>query len=337
MGQYVGIDLHRRSSTIYRMAEDGEVLGTERFLEPALRACSGHGCRRARTRSGARVHLRLVLGRRSAPGAGRPRAPGPCARQQLGEPPRQERRARRPGPRRHAGSRAPRRGLDRPARDPRAARARALPLLAGATPHQCQGPDPRGHGQERDPPRRGRAVGPERSRPARQPRAPRGLYRAPRFARATCSTSTSEPSPSWTRTSTPSSRTIPAIGPSSSSPGWARSSPPSSWPRSATSPASTRPRSSAPGPASPPNTASPTRWSTAGRSPSRVHHSCAGRPSRPSATTGPKATRSSAPTFGASPSTPASTKPGSPSPASCSTLVFYALRDGEVRCLEAAA
>ena len=32
MGQYVGIDLHRRSSTIYRMAEDGEVLGVERIL-----------------------------------------------------------------------------------------------------------------------------------------------------------------------------------------------------------------------------------------------------------------------------------------------------------------
>jgi transposase len=29
MGQYVGIDLHRRSTTLYRMAEDGEVLGTE--------------------------------------------------------------------------------------------------------------------------------------------------------------------------------------------------------------------------------------------------------------------------------------------------------------------
>src|SRR3974390_1007946 len=29
--QYVGIDLHRRSSTIYRMAEDGEVLGCARI------------------------------------------------------------------------------------------------------------------------------------------------------------------------------------------------------------------------------------------------------------------------------------------------------------------
>ena len=32
MGQYVGIDLHRRSATIVRMAEDGEVLGTERIV-----------------------------------------------------------------------------------------------------------------------------------------------------------------------------------------------------------------------------------------------------------------------------------------------------------------
>jgi hypothetical protein len=29
--QYVGIDLHRRSSTIYRMTEDGEVLGCVRI------------------------------------------------------------------------------------------------------------------------------------------------------------------------------------------------------------------------------------------------------------------------------------------------------------------
>ena len=32
MGQYVGIDLHRRSTTIYRMTKDGETLGTERIL-----------------------------------------------------------------------------------------------------------------------------------------------------------------------------------------------------------------------------------------------------------------------------------------------------------------
>jgi len=32
MGQYVGIDLHRRGTTLYRMAEDGEVLGIERIV-----------------------------------------------------------------------------------------------------------------------------------------------------------------------------------------------------------------------------------------------------------------------------------------------------------------
>ncbi len=40
MGQYVGFDLHRRSTTIVRMAEDGEVLGTERFQCPAPTAQS---------------------------------------------------------------------------------------------------------------------------------------------------------------------------------------------------------------------------------------------------------------------------------------------------------
>jgi transposase len=32
MGQYVGIDLHRRSTTIYRMDKDGEVLGCDRIV-----------------------------------------------------------------------------------------------------------------------------------------------------------------------------------------------------------------------------------------------------------------------------------------------------------------
>src|SRR3974390_997228 len=32
MGQYVGIDLHRRSTTIHRMTEDGETLGVEKIL-----------------------------------------------------------------------------------------------------------------------------------------------------------------------------------------------------------------------------------------------------------------------------------------------------------------
>ena len=37
MGQYVGVDLHRRSTTIVRMAEDGEVLGTERIVSQPFR------------------------------------------------------------------------------------------------------------------------------------------------------------------------------------------------------------------------------------------------------------------------------------------------------------
>ena len=32
MGQYVGIDLHRGSTTIVRLTEDGEVLGTGRIV-----------------------------------------------------------------------------------------------------------------------------------------------------------------------------------------------------------------------------------------------------------------------------------------------------------------
>jgi hypothetical protein len=38
--QYVGIDLHRRTSTIYRMSADGEMLGCTRLpsqpFEPAI-------------------------------------------------------------------------------------------------------------------------------------------------------------------------------------------------------------------------------------------------------------------------------------------------------------
>ena len=87
MGQYVGIDLHRRSTTIVRMAEDGEVLGT-RFVSQPFELAQAMAA--AGPRGGARIHLWLVLGGRSSSGARRPRAPGPCARQQLGEPTRPE-------------------------------------------------------------------------------------------------------------------------------------------------------------------------------------------------------------------------------------------------------
>ena len=41
--QYVGIDLHRRTSTIYRMNAEGEMLGCVRIPEPALGAGGGDG------------------------------------------------------------------------------------------------------------------------------------------------------------------------------------------------------------------------------------------------------------------------------------------------------
>ena len=46
MGQYVGIDLRRRSTTIVLMAEDGKVLGTECFVSEPFELAPGHGGRR---------------------------------------------------------------------------------------------------------------------------------------------------------------------------------------------------------------------------------------------------------------------------------------------------
>ncbi len=57
MGQYVGIDLHRRSTTIVRMAEDGEVLGTERFVSQPFEL--------AQAMAAAGPEPEVVLGRRT--------------------------------------------------------------------------------------------------------------------------------------------------------------------------------------------------------------------------------------------------------------------------------
>src|SRR6266540_2164023 len=65
------------------------------------------------------------------------------------------------------------------------------------------------------------------------------------------------------------------------SPGWARCWPPSSWPRSATCTASPPPHRCAPGPGSPPATASPTPPCAAAPSPNRGPGWCAGPRSRP--------------------------------------------------------
>ena len=179
MGQYVGIDLHRRSTTIVRMAEDGEVLGTERFVsqpfelaqamaaagpEPEVVLESSYGWYWAADllqELGAHVHLahalddnwgnrRVKNDERDAQDLAAMSALGRLAEGWIAPPEVRELRE-----------------------------ARALSLLADPPPHQCQGPDPRGHGQERDPARRRRAAGtvcrsfliPPSGRPARE-RAP---------------------------------------------------------------------------------------------------------------------------------------------------------------------
>ena len=113
--QYVGIDLHRRSTTLYRMAEDGEMLSTERIVSQPFELAQAMKAAGPEPEVVLESHLRLVLGGRCARRPWRPRAPRPRPGQQLGGPTRQERRTRRQGPGRHAPHRAPRRGLDRPA------------------------------------------------------------------------------------------------------------------------------------------------------------------------------------------------------------------------------
>ena len=297
MGQYVGIDLRRRSTTIVRMAEDGEVLGTERFVsqpfelaqamaaagpEPEVVLESTYGWYWAADLLqdlGAHVHLAHALGNNWGPT-------------------RRERRARRPGPRRHVGPRASGRGLDRAVRGPRAARAGAYrySLIRHRTSANAQI-----HGvmaKNGILPVVGELWGPTGQAQLDRSRTPRGLCDPPRLAAQPARrlrafdrrARRAHPRPAQGGLRL-SGRHDPARGGQGH-------------------------RGDAAGPGSPPSTASPTRSSTAGRSPSRVRHSCAGRPSRRSATTGPKATRSCAPTTSASPSTPARTRLVSRWPAS---------------------
>ncbi len=114
-------------------------------------------------------------------------------------------------------------------------------------------------------------------------------------------------------------------------PASARSWPRCSSPRSVTSTASPTLGGCARGPGSPPGCASPTPTPVAGTSPNRARGCCGGRRSKPSP--GPPAT-------GGSPRS----KPESPPAAVTNigrvaagrhllTLVYYGLRDGEIRCL----
>jgi hypothetical protein len=313
MGQHVGINLHRRSTTIVRMAEDGEVLGTERFVsqpfelaqamaaagpEPEVVLESTYGWYWAvdlLQDLGAHVHLAHALGNNWGNGASRttcatPRTWPPCW--PSGVWPR-------------AGSRQLR-GLRELVRY-------RYSLIRHRTSAKSQI-----HGEMAKngiPPVVRELWGPTGQVQLDRPELPeayavrldslRNLLEVYEAAIAELDTHIHAQLKADPRYQ--ALLTLPGVGKVIAAI-W--------WPRSAASAASTRPRSSAAGPASPPSTASPTRWSTAGRSPSRAHPSCAGRPSRLSATAGPRATRSSAPTTHASPSTPASTRLGSPSPAS---------------------
>jgi hypothetical protein len=61
--QYVGIDLHRRSTTIYRVAEDGEVLGIEKIVSQPFESTYGRYWATDILKDlGAHVHLAHALG-----------------------------------------------------------------------------------------------------------------------------------------------------------------------------------------------------------------------------------------------------------------------------------
>ena len=145
---YVGIDLHRRRSVIVRRDDTASRVrpsaSTTATRRHPFRARRG----RTRTRGRRRGDQRLVLARRPPPGERRERPPRTPPRQQLGQSPGEERRARRHRPRRPVAPRPPRRGLRRAARAARAARARPVPPQARRLPHLRQRADPRSAREE---------------------------------------------------------------------------------------------------------------------------------------------------------------------------------------------
>ncbi len=128
----------------------------------------------------------------------------------------------------------------------------------------------------------------------------------------------------------PTSPATSATRPSWPYPASARCWPPSSWPRSVTSRGSRAPGTCAAGPGSPPPTTSPTRRSVEVTSPSRVLASCAGPPSRRWPT-------SAAPPRGRHHHRVAERRGNKIGRVAAArkllTLVYYGLRDGEIRCL----
>jgi hypothetical protein len=65
--QHVGIDLHRRSTTIYRMAEDREVLGTERIVSQPSELAQTMATAGSAESSGEETHTLNLAGSPRAP------------------------------------------------------------------------------------------------------------------------------------------------------------------------------------------------------------------------------------------------------------------------------
>ena len=160
--EYVGIDLHRRRSVIYRMDEAGEKIDSVRVdNEPSLLAkevsaapvgsdviveatYGWYWAADLLEEMGYSVHLANPHGN----DWGHRRVKN------------DERDARDLADLLRLGRSG--RGVDRTARDPGAPRDGPLPIEVVQPAHRAQGPGPRGHGQERDPPVSERHVGTER-------------------------------------------------------------------------------------------------------------------------------------------------------------------------------
>ena len=329
--EYVGIDLHRRRSVIVRKNAEGELLSKVHIDNDPMALAEAVAAAGPEPEVVLEATFGWYWAADRAGGDGRPCPSGPPVGEQLGEPAGQERRARRhrsgrlvaPGP---AG-----RGVDRPAGGPRAAGDGPLPAQAGPAALRAQGPGPCGDGQARGDPGPVDMFGPGGTAQLDALDLPIGYSTPAGVVARPDRASTTARSSTWTGASPPSWPTTAAIGPSRPSTGSARYWPRCSWPRSATSPGS-RPGSVVlVGGMTPRHRESDTKvrrgsitkqGSPAGalgrgrggiEEPRRRRHQ-----SRL-----PAHRRAAGPQH----------RPGRRRPARLLTLVYYGLRDGEIRCL----
>ena len=140
--EYVGIDLHRRRSVIYRMDEAGEKIDCVRinndpvwFAQEVSKAPKGSDVVIEATYGWYWAVDLLQEHRLRGP-------PVQSPRQRLGTPAGEERRAGRPGPGRPVAARSAGRGLDRPAADAGAPRAGPIPATSCPTCAPASRPRP---------------------------------------------------------------------------------------------------------------------------------------------------------------------------------------------------